>query len=303
MSTILIAGGSGLIGQRLSAMLTEKGYRVTHLSRNAKADAKYKRYLWDVKKQTIDDEAILEADYIINLAGAGIVGAPWTKARKKLIIDSRVESTNLLLSSLKRLNKKPKAYLSSSAIGYYGDTGETLVDETTGPGEGFLSESCMAWEAAALQAKAQGLRTVIIRTGIVLSTQGGALEKMLISFNFFTGTYFGDGQQWYSWIHIDDICGMYIKAIEHDNMDGIYNGVAPKQVRNKELIVQIGKTMDKPVINMPVPRLVLRLTMGEMADTILFSNKVSAEKVCSAGFEFRFPALDAALGDILSRKV
>lgn len=303
METVLIAGGTGLIGMHLSRLLSEKGYRVIHLSRSKKPNAEFERFVWDVKAQTIDEEAVAQADYVINLAGAGIVGSRWTDARKKVIIDSRVDSAALLLSAISKLEKKPKAYIASSAIGYYGNTGEALVSETKGAGEGFLSVSCEAWENASLEAKKQDLRTVVFRTGIVLSTQGGALEKMLISFNFFIGAYFANGQQWYSWIHIDDMCEMYIQAIENQKMDGIYNGVAPEPARNKELIRQIGKAKQRPALLFPTPAFILRLIMGEMADTILYSQKVSAEKIQKEGFEFKYPQLLGALADLFKRRV
>lgn len=303
METVLIAGGTGLIGQRLSMLLTDKGYRVIHLSRSKKPKAKFERFVWDVKGQTIEEAAVAQADYVINLAGAGIVGARWTDARKKVIIDSRVDSAALLISAIAKQEKKPKAYIASSAIGFYGNTGEELVSETKNAGEGFLSVSCKAWEDASWQAKEQDLRTVIFRTGIVLSTKGGALQKMLISFNFLIGAYFANGQQWYSWIHMDDLCEMYIRAIEDASMNGIYNAVAPEPVRNKELIRQIGKALKRPALLLPTPAFILRLVMGEMADTILYSQKVSAVKIQKEGFEFKFPQLLDALSDLFKRRV
>lgn len=303
MSTVLIAGGSGLIGSRLSELLAEKGYEVTHLSRRKKTTSKYRVYQWDVNQQTIEEEAVQEADYIINLAGAGIVDKRWTARRKQLIIESRTKGNELLRNTLDKLQKKPNAFIASSAIGYYGNTGDRTVDESSDPtGEGFLSTSCMEWERSITPLFETDIRTVLIRIGIVLSTQGGALEKMLISFNFLSGAYFADGKQWYSWIHIDDLCNMFIQAIEQDSMQGIYNGVAPNPARNADLIKAVGKAKKLPFVLLPAPAFALRFVMGEMADTILSSAKIST-KVEETGFVFQYPTLNKALPDLLKRKI
>ena len=243
--TILIAGGSGLIGQRLSHLLEQKGYSVIHLSRKENLNARFPTYKWDLNAGFIDPKAIQQADYAINLAGAGIADRHWTKKRKKVIIDSRVKSNQLLAETLEKAGKA-KAFITAAAIGYYGNSGSEWVDETSpSPNHGFLTESCQAWEQV-LQKIANGpLRTVIIRIGIVLSTQGGAMEKMLLSFKVRVGSYFGDGSQYYSWIHIDDLCNMFIMAIEKEEMEGIYNGVAPNPVSNKALTQAMANALGK----------------------------------------------------------
>lgn len=299
MSTVLVGGGTGLIGTRLSQLLSEEGYEVSHLSRTAHPDAKFPAYQWDVAAGTIDKAAVAQADYVINLAGAGIADRPWTQARKQLIINSRVQSAALLADTFQKLGHSPRAYLSSSAIGYYGDRGNKWVSEEAGPGDGFLSESTQAWEAAIQGVAQRGIRTVGIRTGIVLSTQGGALEKMLIPFRFYTGTYFGDGEQWYSWVHIDDICRMFIHAMQNASMEGFYNGVAPSPVTNKRLVKTIKEVKNSPALIVPAPALALRLAMGEMADAILDSTRVLADKIKETGFTFEYPTIDAALKDLL----
>ncbi len=300
MPTILIAGGAGLIGSRLSVLLREAGYDVIHFSRRARPDAEFPTYQWDVAAGAYDEAAIQRADYVINLAGAGIADKRWTPTRKQLIIDSRVNSTRLLRKAFEQAGKAPQAYLSSAAIGIYGDRGDNWVDENDAPGKGFLSDSCQAWEAAISEVAATGWRTVALRIGLVLSTRGGALEKLLISFNVNTGAYFGNGRQWYSWIHIDDLCRMFIHALETPALSGFYNAVAPEPVRNKPFTEAIARALDKPSLILPVPAFALRLGMGEMADAVLISTKVSAEKIQSAGFTFRFPKLDAALRDLLA---
>ncbi|MEZ5039842.1 MAG: TIGR01777 family oxidoreductase [Saprospiraceae bacterium] len=301
MTNVLIAGGTGLIGNRLSQLLTDKGYRVLHLSRNPKSNSTYPTYYWDPAKGQIDEAAILQADYIINLAGAGIADAPWTAARKKLIIDSRVQGNELLLSIFKTLGHQPKAFLSGAAIGYYGDRGEQLLTEEDGPGEGFLSESCIQWEESIKQIMHTGIRTVAIRIGLVLSTQGGALAKMLLPLYGLTSTYFGNGQQWYSWIHIDDLCRLFIFALEKENISGIYNGVAPNPVRNKTLAKQLPKAKGVPALVVSAPAFVLRTLMGEMASAVLTGTKVSAQKIMEAGFVFAHPQSEEALQHLLQQ--
>ena len=304
MQTVLIAGGTGLLGNRLSHLLREKNYRVIHLSRKENLNAEFPAYRWDLSKKTIDETAISQADYIINLAGAGVADARWTKARKKLIIDSRVDSTALLKSYIEQKKPPAKAYLSASAIGYYGNRGDQLLKESDPPGErGFLPKSVKAWENAIREVSDTGIRTVAFRIGIVLSTRGGALEKMLLPFNFFNGAYFGDGSMWYSWIHIEDMACMFIEAIENERLRGFYNGVAPNPATNKEIIYACKKALGKPALILPAPAIALRTAMGEMADMILDSARVSAEKIEQAGFIFKFPELLPAIKDLLERKI
>lgn len=301
MPTVLIGGGSGLIGTRLSQLLAEQGYEPLHLSRKQRPNAEYPTYQWDTEALTIDDEAVKAADYVINLAGAGIADKPWTNARKELIISSRVRTAQLFKKAFERTGHQPKAYISSSAIGYYGDRGEQLLTEGDAPGQGFLSESTQAWERSIKKVAETGIRTVGLRIGIVMSTNGGALPKMLIPFQFYSGTYFGDGQQWYSWVHIDDICRLFIHALETESMEGFYNGVAPQPVRNKALVEAIKKAKNSPAIIMPAPTFALRLALGEMADAILDSAKVSAAKTLETGFAYEFPTIDTAMESLLAK--
>ena len=303
-TTVLIAGGTGLIGSRLSLLLTEKGYNVLHLSRKKNLHAEYPAYAWDLDQMTIDEEAIMRSDVVINLAGAGIADKPWTQERKQLIIDSRVKSNRLLLESFDRLGNKPDVFLPASAIGYYGDSGEQWVDENSEHGDGFLSKSVQIWEQPILEAiSSRDIRTVAIRIGLVLSAQGGALPKMLLPLRFFLGTYFGNGNQWYSWIHIDDLCNMFIWAIENKELKGIYNGVAPTPERNKAFIRSLGKARGWPFLLLPAPAFGLRLFLGEMAQAVLISTKVSAEKIKKSGFPFKFVDLGEAVKDLLKKEI
>lgn len=301
MAKVLIAGGTGLVGKRLSVLLKEQGYEVIHLSRRENLEAEFPAYRWDVEKQEIDPRAMAEVDYVINLAGAGIADKPWTERRKELIVESRTQSTALLQSAINALAVKPKAYLAASAIGYYGDRGETLLFEDSGPGtQGFLAESCMVWEEAIRKLSSSELRIVAIRIGVVLANGGGAFPKMKMSLPFRVAPYFGNGQQWFSWIHIDDLCGIFIHALENEEVQGFYNGVAPNPHRNKSLTKEMLKASKYKAMLVPTPNLALRAAMGEMADVVLSGSKVSANKIMAAGYEFQFPELAEAFKDLFA---
>ena len=304
MPTILIAGGTGLVGNRLSQLLKEKNYTVLHLSRTKDLSAEFPAYQWDLKNGFIENEAIEKADFIVNLAGAGVAEKPWTQARKKLIIDSRVNSTLLLKTYIERKKTPLKAYIAASAVGYYGSRGDQLLKESDPPGsKGFLAESVGIWEEAIKKVGETGVRLASIRIGIVLSTQGGALEKILLPFKFFNGAYFGDGQQWMSWIHMDDLCRIFIEAIENEQLEGFYNGVAPNPARNKDFVYKVKEALGKPALILPVPEFALRAAMGEMASVTFDSTRVSSEKIEATGFNFDFPELVSALKDLFRRQI
>lgn len=298
MGHILIAGGTGLVGSRLVTMLAEKGYETALLSRYTTSSV-IKSFRWDPARGVIDQAAVEGATAVINLAGAGIADGLWTSARKRLIIESRTQSTALLRKAIASTSNKVETYLSSSAIGYYGNAGDALLEETAPAGKGFLAESTREWENAFHEIESLNIRAAAFRIGIVLSPEGGALGKILLPFKARIGSYFGDGRQWYSWIHIDDVCRMFIHALENPDMRGIYNAVAPAPVTNKELVETIGKVMGGPNLIAPVPVFLLRTGMGEMADVILNSNKVSSRKIEATGFSFRFPQLKPALENLL----
>ncbi len=303
MASILLAGGTGLIGSRLSSILAGQGHEVSLLSRKASTSGPFRTYAWDPARGVIDHDAVRQADVIINLAGAGIADARWTPARKREIIDSRVKSARLLLESMQCTGHTPACYLSGAAIGYYGERGDALVDEHAAPGAGFLAESCVAWEEAIREVSGYGVRTAAFRIGIVLSTRGGALEKMLLPARLGTGAYFGDGSQWYSWIHIDDVCRMFVYAIENPSIEGYYNAVSPSPIQNKAFAATLMRAMNRPQILLPAPAFALRLAMGEMADVVLNSTRVSSQKIEQTGFRFHFPELEAAILDLLTRGV
>ena len=298
MKTVLIGGGSGFIGMHLSRRLQRDGYAVRHLSRTADPGAEFPTFHWDVQAQTIDAAALQDVDYVINLAGAGIADERWSEERKQEIIRSRTESTRLLARSFADREIRPRLYISASAIGFYGDRGEELLTEAAEPGTGFLSKSCVLWEESVEEVERLGIPTFVNRTGIVLHPDEGALEKMLIPLKVWTSTYFGDGQQFYSWIHIEDLVGIYAFALEHE-LTGVYNGCAPNPVRNKQFAQALGPALGKNALVMPAPVPALQLALGEMSHTVLDSARCSAEKISAAGYRFDYPELSQALEQLL----
>jgi uncharacterized protein (TIGR01777 family) len=302
MPTVLIAGGTGLIGNRLSLILAEKGYTVRHLSRKQNFDDRFPAFAWDIEHGTVDDAAFLGVDHVINLAGAGIADKPWTKARKQLIIDSRVKSTLLLKKQFEKTDWKPETFISSAAIGFYGNIpGDRWIGEDEPVGTGFLAESCYAWEGAIRLVKSTGVRTVALRVGLVLALEGGALPKLLDPLKFGIAPYMGRGQQWYSWIHLHDLCSIFVEAIENEEMKGVYNAVAPNPLRNKAFTKSIVKTWKSRAWLLPAPRLALKIVLGEMAAVVLDGVRVSANRIMNTGFEFAFPFLDEALQDLAKK--
>ncbi len=298
--TVLVAGGSGFIGSRLVERLQAEGHRVRLLTRTPRAEH---HFGWNPADGQIDDEAVRGADVVINLAGAGIAEKRWTPERKKLIISSRVDSARVLGQAFRRLQHLPQAYLAASAIGYYGNSGERLMTENDSPADqGFLSTSTVAWEQATETIAAMGIRAVALRIGIVLERSGGALREIIRPLHWGIGAYFGDGQAWYSWIHRDDVCRMFLWAMDTTGAEGIYNAAAPNPVRNRELVRATARAMGRRALLMPAPVLALRALLGEMADVVLNSTRVSADKVRREGFSFQFPTLEEALADIFRPK-
>lgn len=297
--TVLIAGGTGMIGTPLAGMLRQSGHQVRILSRSSKRpDA----YAWDPSIGQLDDAAMDGVDYLINLAGAGIADGRWTASRKQLIRDSRIQASETLATAIIRTGAKPKAYIGASAIGYYGDTGDQWNLETDPPGgEGFMPPVCVDWERSHASVAGLGIRTVVPRIGVVLDKSGGALPEIMRPLRFVVGTYFADGQAWYAWIHILDVCRFMVFALEQEGLSGVYNAVAPNPVRNKALVRAVAEAMGKSVLMAPAPAIALRMMLGEMADVVLNSNRVSAEKALHAGFLCTFPHLEDALADIFSR--
>ncbi len=301
---ILITGGTGLIGQELSRKLLHKGYEVSVLSRNKKTDAGIKTYHWDLLNNEIEKEAIETADYIIHLAGANIADKRWTEKRKQVIVDSRVKTAELLYNKVKKSKSRPKAFISASAVNYYGTlTSDRIFNEEDPPAGDFLGETCRKWEQAAKRFEESGVRTVIIRTGIVLSGKGGALAKMLKPVRLGLGAPIGSGRQYMPWIHIDDLCNIYIKAIEDKKMKGAFNAVAPEHTTNKEFMKTLARVHNKPFLAPNVPAAVMKILLGEMAGLLLKGSRISSHKIRSAGYKFLYPGLESALAQQTEKNI
>ncbi len=296
--TVLITGGSGLVGSRLTEMLLAEGYAVCHLGRSKGKGGIVKQYLWSPGADTIEEEAVKHADYIVHLAGAGVADKAWSVRRKKEIIDSRVKGAELLFRTLKNTPNKLKAFISSSGIGIYGNTGNTTNTEDSPCADDFLAFTCTLWEKAANAFSTMGKRTVKIRTGMVLAKEGGALPQLALPVKCYAGSPLGSGEQYVSWIHIDDLCQVYIKAIKDEQMSGAYNAVSPGPVRNKELITAIAKELKKPLFMPAVPGPVLKFILGERSAIVLDGCKASANKIIESGYSFRYPTIADALAEI-----
>ena len=308
MTTVLITGGTGMIGAALTNALVERNYKVIILSRGpvshqpATNNISYAK--WNVENQTIDIPAFQKADYIIHLAGAGIADKRWTEKRKREIIDSRVKSAELLVKTCGGNSNNLKAIVSASAIGWYG--ADPVIPnprpfrEDDPADDSFLGATCKEWENSTEPFVHLGKRVVRFRTGIVLSNEGGALDEFKKPLRFGIAAILGNGKQVYSWIHIDDLVRLYIKAIEDDNMRGTYNAVAPKPVSNKELTMQLAREKKGNFfIPVHVPTFVLKAMLGEMSFEVLKSATVSCDKIHYSGFTFLYPTVEAALKNLL----
>ncbi len=291
---ILITGGTGLVGTRLSELLQARGYEISHLSRNP-TNENYPSFHWDVKKQLIDPEAIKKAEAIIHLAGANVAGKRWSDGWKQEIYDSRIDSTRLLLEAIKQHNPKLQHFISASAIGYYGwDTGEVLVYEDTARGDGFLADVVVDWEKEVRKFEELDIKQACLRVGVVLSDKGGALAEMAKPIKMWAGAPLGSGKQYMSWIHIDDLCQQFIYVLEN-GLEGPYNGVSPEPVTNALFTKKLAKELGKPLWLPNVPSFILKLIMGEMTSVLVGGNKVSSKKIERTGFKFQYPLLDSAL--------
>ncbi len=298
MKTILVTGGSGLVGRRLTEMLREQGYRVLWLSRDRDLRADPPHYSWDYRDGTIDREAVEQADAIIHLAGANLGEKRWSDARKEEIVASRVETSHLLFDILQETGHQIEAFVSASAIGYYGTavTDKVFMEEEKPLGSDFLSETCRRWEEAAFRfSDLPGVRTVALRTGFVVDRDSDAFGKMLLPTRLGVGSPLGSGSQYLSWIHLEDLCRLYIHAVEDPMMKGIYNAVAPQQVTNAQFMRSLAKEIHRPFFFPSVPAFLLRLVMGEAADLVLGGSRISAQKVLDSGFQFRYERANEAI--------
>jgi hypothetical protein len=307
MKTVLITGGTGLVGSRLTELLLARNYNVIVLSRSKKETStpNLSYAIWNVEEQIIDVSVFAKTDYIMHLAGAGVADKRWSVSRKKEILDSRTQSCALLVKALQQNSNKVKAVISSSAIGWYGpdpSLHSNGFEETDTPFNDYLGNTCKLWEESIEPITQQNIRLVKLRTGIVLSTKGGALKEFLNPIKMGIAAILGNGKQIISWIHIDDLCNQFIYAIEHENMQGSYNAVAPNPVNNRILTLSIAKKVKgKFYIPIYVPSFMLKIILGEMSIEVLKSTTVSSKKIEIAGFNFKYKTIDAALSNLLNK--
>lgn len=306
MATVLITGGTGLIGKALTKALLAKDYGVIILTRtkpSSAGDPRISYAEWNINAQKIETAAIAGADHLVHLAGAGVADKRWTKKRKKEIVDSRIKSSELLVKAIERIPNHIKTVAGASATGWYGPDGSFSVlgegrDEDDPPADDFLGQTCRQWEESIGPVIQSGKRLVKLRTGIVLSREGGALQEFEKPLKFGVAAVLGSGRQVISWIHIGDLVRLYIAAIENENMSGVYNAVAPRPVSNKELVMELARAKGRSHISVHVPAFVLRLALGEMSIEVLKSATVSCKKAQATGFSFQYPDIKAAIGDL-----
>jgi uncharacterized protein len=308
---IVVAGGSGFLGRPLASRLALGGHEVVILTRRialGRATTGLRYANWEPdgtapgasRGAGIPDTEINGADVVVNMAGAGIADQRWTPARKEELRQSRILSTRSLIAAIRGVKHPPRIFVQASAIGYYGSTGDAMLDESSGPGTDFLAALCVDWENESGPTVELGCRRVVIRTGIVLAAEGGALQKLLPPFRMFAGGPIGNGRQYMSWIHLNDWVSMVAWAIENHDVTGVLNATAPKPVTNKEFSRALGRAIHRPSL-LPVPRFALRALVGEMADVMLLTGqRVMPKKALELKFGFRYPdinlAMKAALG-------
>ena len=298
---VVLTGGTGFIGKKLTRLLLENGFSVSVLSRSVKENSEgISYYKWDVDAGTIDEQAILNADYVIHLAGENIGAKRWTVNRKKAILDSREKSTQLLFSCLHKHNKQLKAFVSASGVGIYGAiTDEVICSETTPAASDFLGTVCQKWEAATNPIRDLGIRTVQIRTGLVLGKGDGVLQQLIPLFKYKLGSAIGSGKQYMPWIHIDDLCRIYLASMLNSEMQGPYNAAINDSTNNTIFSSALAKVFGYTIWLPNVPAFVLQLVLGEMAQLVLKGRRINSNAIEKTGFQFQFTDLEKALRDCI----
>lgn len=297
---ILITGGTGLIGQRLTQVFLDHGHAVRHLSRKENLFSRIPKYAWDLKSRTIHPEALKGVDVVVHLAGAPLASRAWTSKRKDELIRSRTVGIEIIAEELERTGQKLEHFISSSGVGYYGAiTSDTIFEESDAPHHDFLSLICVEWESAVNHIKDLGIRTAILRTGVVLSKDGGALPQLSRPIRLFVGSPLGTGNQWVPWIHIDDLCQLYLATLE-GHWGGIFNAVSNDHQSNKTLATAIARQLNKPFFMPKVPAFLLKMMLGERACIVLEGSRVSADKILDMRFKFKYEKLHKALAKELS---
>lgn len=297
---ILITGGSGLVGSSLTKVLLDMNYDVAILTRNPSSDLEVKQYFWDPSKFLIDEDALIDVDCIVHLAGTNISDRRWTNKQKQKIYSSRVESAEFLFQKIKELHIPLKSFVSSSAIGCYGlITTDQIYTEQDDCSDDYLGQLCAQWEAKADQFVNLGCKVSKVRTGIVLSSEGGALPKMMFPILWGVGAALGSGKQFIPWIHTDDLCAIYAALINEDIPHGVYNGVAPGTVTNNDFTRIIAETLNKPLWLPNVPSWVLKTIFGKMATILLNGSRASSTKLIQSGFQFKFLSIRSAILNLI----
>jgi len=303
---VLVTGATGFVGKRLCKKLYEQGHAITVLSRSGeKAKDAFpfpvKAFAWDASKENPPAEAFNGVEGVVHLAGEGIADKRWSESRKRAIHDSRSGGTQKLVKTISGLSKKPKVVVSASAIGWYGNRGNEELTETSSLGTGFLPEVCRDWEKP-IDSLPSEIRTVKIRIGIVLGTEGGALKKLLPIFKLGAGGPIGKGDQWMSWIHVDDLVSLLAFSINEEKAKGVLNGVTPVPVTNADFSKALGAALHRPAF-MPTPAFALKLALGEMSEIVLASQKVLPKATLATGFSYQFADITSAFADIVKKKV
>jgi uncharacterized protein len=300
-NTVLITGGNGLVGRHLASLLSQQGYRVSVLSRyGGKGGTDINIFKWDPVKRYIDPAAPEGTDYVIHLAGAGIGEKRWSEKRKVEILNSRIETALFLREVFKERGIKLKAFISASAVGIYGAaTSDKIFREDDPTSEDFLGITCRLWEEAAGLFADEGCRVVKIRTAVVIEKSDPALARLMGPARYGLVVRVGTGRQYFPWIHINDLCNIYLKAIRDQHMQGAYNAVAPGQVTHNEFVRTMAAVMKRPVFLPPLPGSIMKIIFGEMADVILEGSRISPGKIIDAGYRFEFPDLSSALKDVI----
>jgi uncharacterized protein (TIGR01777 family) len=300
MQKIVITGGSGLVGNQLTDMLLSRGFEVVHVGRKLRS-SRVKSYSWDIHKGTIDPEALRGATHIVHLAGAGVANHRWTDAYKQEIYDSRIQSTRLLYEAIKtQPDSRLQKFISASAIGIYGNHTLPFTTEDAPHAANFLAHVCSDWEKEANRFSELNVPVAIIRIGVVLAREGGFVKEVSKPVNAYVGAVLGNGKQATSWIHIHDLCRIFLRALEDESFTGVWNGVAPAPVSHAELTHLLAKAQKRPILLPNVPRFAMKLLFGEMHTMLLAHQHISAQKLLNAGFRFRFETAADALADLCS---
>ena len=290
---VLISGATGLIGTALGKSLTEDGHTVVRLTRSPRSPDDRG---WDPVGGEMDRTALDRVDAVIHLAGESIGSHRWSEKQRRRIMDSRVLSTRLLRTAIEERSDRPKSFVSASAMGYYGDRGDEELTESSPPGRGFLSEVCIAWET---EARTDATRCAMVRTGLVVTPKGGALQRMLLPARLGLAGPIGNGRQWWSWITLDDVVGIYRHLALDSALEGPVNAAAPKPVRQKEFARELGRVLHRPAF-IPLPRLAIKAVLGEMGENLLFdSDRLRSERIAGDGYAFRHAQLSTALDHLL----